>query len=126
EGEMTALLYMQVAEGLGLNATPITANDPTERRAVVETKMAEGVPLYLTRELEGISDLYTFSGEAGLIRVWPRGESQIDLPQAAATQPGLPLLLDENRVQIEGYQLRPIEGLHEEALELTLYWRVLS
>lgn len=126
EGEMTALLYMQVAEGLGLNATPITANDPTERRAVVEAKMAEGVPLYLTRELEGISDLYTFSGEAGLIRVWPRGESQIDLPQAAATQPGLPLLLDENRVQIEGYQLRPIEGLHEEALELTLYWRVLS
>ena len=39
EGEMTALKHMQQAEGLGLAATPIVANDEEMRRAAV----AEGI-----------------------------------------------------------------------------------
>src|SRR5690606_31956913 len=35
EGEMTALKYMQQAEGLGPTATPIVANDEEMRRAAV-------------------------------------------------------------------------------------------
>jgi hypothetical protein len=139
EGEMTALRYMQAAEGLGTNATPINANDPTQRRALVEQLVASGAPLYLTREVEGISEAYSFSGEADLVRVWPRGESQVTLPTMNGPETGngetgngeslglaSPLLLDNGRVQIEAYTLRPIAGLAQPAHELTLYWRVLS
>ena len=126
EGERTALLYMQAAEGLGTNATPITANDPAQRLALVEQWMGEGTPLYLTRELAGIENGYSFSGDADLVRVWPRGQSQVQLPVMEPTQPPLPLILDSGRVQIEGYTLRPVAGLAQPAYELTLYWRNLS
>ena len=74
EGEMTALRYLQAAEGLATNATPVVANDPAQRRALVEQGMARGLPIYLTRELAGIEATYSFSGEADLVRVWPRGQ----------------------------------------------------
>ncbi|MCC6454944.1 MAG: DUF2723 domain-containing protein [Caldilineaceae bacterium] len=124
EGEMTALRYMQAAEALGTNATPITANESAQRRALVDALMARGTPVFLTRELEGIQSSYSFSGEADLVRVWPRGGSQVTLPDLAISTP--PLLLDEGRVQIEAYTLRPITDLAQPAQELTLYWRLLS
>jgi hypothetical protein len=121
EGEMTALLYMQVAEGLAINAAPNTANEPAQRRALLEMLVASGAPTFLTRELQGIESVYSFSGDADLVRVWPRGQSQASPPP-----PTSPLLLDDGRVQIEGYSLHPIAGLAQPAQELTLYWRVLS
>jgi hypothetical protein len=137
EGEMTALRYMQAAEQLGGNATLFTANDPEQRRQLVAELVSRGLPVYLTRELEGIGDDYSYSGDADLVRVWPRGESQAVLPTADATSADTtsggttsellpPLLLDNDRVQIEAYTVRPISGLAQPALELTLYWRVLS
>jgi hypothetical protein len=120
---MTALRYMQAAEGLGINATPVTANDPAQRRALIESLLAEAAaPVFLTREVEGIESAYSFSGEAGLVRVWPRGQSQVALPSPATP----PLVLDGGRVQIEAYSLRPIPGLAQPAQELKLYWRLLS
>lgn len=131
EGEMTALRYMQAAEALGINAIPITANDPAHRRALVENAVTSGTPVYLTREVEGIADSYSFSGDATLVRVWPRGQSQTALSAGAEVVPGMepialnpPLLLDEGRVQIEAYSLRPLSGLAQPAQELTLFWRV--
>ena len=124
EGEMTALRYMQAAENLGTNATPISANQPEQRRLLVDERMARGLPLYLTRELAGIEELYSFSGEADLVRVWPRGQSQVSLPPSNPLT--TPLLLGDNRIQIEGYSLQPIGGLAQPAQELTLYWRLLS
>ena len=44
EGEMTALRYMQMAEGLGVNATPVVADDPERRREIVEDLVASGIP----------------------------------------------------------------------------------
>jgi hypothetical protein len=126
EGEMTALRYMQAAEGLADNASMTNANDPAERRALVESLMATGVPVYLTREVEGIEGEYSFSGDADLVRVWPRGESQITLPNSEPGQSSFPLLLDNGNIQIEGCTLRPIEGLAQPAQELTLYWRALA
>jgi hypothetical protein len=124
EGEMTALRYLQAAEALGANATPVTANEPAQRRALVESLMARGVPIFLTRELEGIESSYSFSGEADLVRVWPRGESQVTLPDLAT--PASPIVLDGGRVQIEAYALHSIAGLAQPAQELILYWRLLS
>lgn len=74
EGEVTALHYMQQAAELGVAATGVVADDPTQRRQAVAELVSAGFPLYLTRELEGIGSLYSFSADGPLVRVWPRGE----------------------------------------------------
>ncbi len=56
EGEMTALKYMQQAEGLAANATAIVADDPEVRRTRLAEAVSAGHPAYLTREVEGIAD----------------------------------------------------------------------
>ncbi len=43
EGEVTALKYMQAAEGLGTNATPVAADDPQRRREVLAQAVAVGI-----------------------------------------------------------------------------------
>jgi hypothetical protein len=129
EGEMTALRYMQAAEALGTNASLITAKDPAQRRALVESLMAKGAPVYLTRELEGIENAYSFSGEGDLVRVWPRGKSQVSVPVSSTMELAggrVPLLLDDGHVQVEAYALHPIAGVAQPAQELTLYWRLLA
>jgi hypothetical protein len=88
--------------------------------------MATGAPVYLTREVEGIENAYSFSGDTDLVRVWPRGESEINMPDLETSQSQFPLLLDNGNIQIEGYSLRPVEGVAEPAQELTLYWRALT
>jgi hypothetical protein len=80
EGQMTALRYMQRAAGLGANATPVVADDPRRRAALLAGAVTNGVPAYLTQELDGIAEQYSFSGEGPLIRVWPRGEAQVGPP----------------------------------------------
>lgn len=129
EGEMTALRYMQLAEGRGppanlttanlATASPTTANDPAQRRALLADALAAERPVYLTRELEETSRVYSFTGDAGLIRVWPRGHAQV-----APLPPMPPILLDAGRVQIDGYALRPLDGLARPAQELTIHWRL--
>ncbi|MCS6825766.1 MAG: DUF2723 domain-containing protein [Caldilinea sp.] len=121
EGEMTALRYMQEAERLGLAATPIVANPPAERRAVLQKEMANGAPVYLTRELEGVAEQYSFTGEGPLVRVWPRGEVEEHSP---ATSISLSLL--DGRLQIEGYDLQRLEWAGGPMLRVTLYWRPLA
>jgi len=81
EGEATALKYMQVAEGFGAQASAVVADDPTLRQAAIAAAIAAGAPTYLTRELNGIEDRYSFSGEGPLVRVWPRGQAQVGPPQ---------------------------------------------
>ncbi len=118
EGQMTALKYMQAAEGLGRDATPVVADDPEERRRLVDRFMAEGLPVYLTQELAGIETAYSFSGEKVLVRVWPRGEAQ---PGAPAHP--LELALAEGALLLTGYDQAILEQAGGPALELALYWR---
>ncbi len=118
EGEMTALKYMQQAEGLGRAATPIVANDEAARRMAVQEGVAADVPTYLTRELPGIATQYSFSGEGPLVRVWPRG-------QVSEAQPGVSgtLSLLDGRLALEGYDLARLDWAGGPVLRLTLYWR---
>ena len=118
EGEATALRYMQQAEGLGRNATPIVANDVALRRATVAERVAKGVPVYLTRELEGISTLYSFSGDGVLVRVWPRGRAVVGEPAHPVDAP-----FAEGRLRLEGYDLDKLEQAGGPALRVALYWR---
>lgn len=117
EGEMTALRYMQLAEGLGQNALPAAADDPALRRQRVAEGIAAGAPVYLTRELEGIADLYSFTGAGPLVRVWPRGAAESDAP---AHSLGLSLL--DGAVSVTGYDLERLEWAGGPVLRLTLHW----
>ncbi|MDI9548293.1 MAG: hypothetical protein QM346_11915, partial [Chloroflexota bacterium] len=117
EGEMTALRFMQDAEELGRNAQPITADDPAQRAALLAENVAHGYPTFITRELPGSEQAYSFSGAGALVRVWPRGQAEVE-------KPAMPLdveLLD-GRVRLEGYELRVVELPGGPVLELTLGW----
>lgn len=118
EGEITALRYMQAAEGLAQNATLVGHNDLDARRAAVETAMAAGHPTYLTRELPGLEDRYSFSGEGALVRVWPIGTAQV-------APPSYPLdrTMAAGALRLVGYDLRHPDLTAQPWLEVTLYWQ---
>ena len=118
EGEMSALKYMQQAEGLGRAATPLVANDEQVRRLAVQESMAAGAPTYLTRELPGIAMAYSFSGEGPLVRLWPREQMAERQPSSATA---ISLLAD--RLLLEGYDLTRLAWAGGPVLRLTLYWR---
>lgn len=118
EGEMTALQYMQRAEGLGLNAAAVVADAPDARRTALTAALEAGAPPYLTRELEGIAGAYSFTGAGPLVRVWPRG-------QVAEAPPAIPsdLTLLEGRLRLEGYDVQRLEWAGGPVARLTLHWR---
>jgi hypothetical protein len=58
----------------------IAVDDPAQRRARLDETVAAGHPTYLTRELAGIETRYSFSGAGPLVRVWPRGQAQVETP----------------------------------------------
>ena len=121
EGEMTALKYMQQAEGLGTNAVPVVADDPEARRAALAATIAAGQPAYLTRELEGSAGAYSFSGEGPLVRVWPRGAAQPGQPQHPQ-----PVAMNGGRLQLEGYDVERLAWAGGPVVRLALYWRPLT
>lgn len=117
EGEMTAIKYMQQAEGLGRNARPVVENDPA-RRAVLVTELAEqGTPVFLTRELAGIEEQFSFTGAGPLVRVWPRGETVTPAPTLPTDVP-----IEDEPLTIVGYDLVRLDQPGEPALRLTLHW----
>lgn len=118
EGEMTALKYMQQAEGLGVIATPIVADAPDARRTAIADALAVGVAPFLTREVDGIAAQYSFTGEGPLVRVWPRG--QVD-EQTPSIQRELALL--DGRLRLEGYDVARLLWAGGPVARVTLYWR---
>ena len=121
EGQATALNYMQAAEGLGRNATPVVADLPAAREAAVATLMADGAPTYLTQEIAGIAERYSFSGDGPLVRVWPRGQAQAGVPQHVLSQPFV-----AGALELVGYDLVWLAQAGGPALRLTLYWRPVT
>jgi hypothetical protein len=121
EGEATALRYMQQAAGLGQNATPVVADAPEERLQILETLVAAGAPVYLTRELAGIAGRYSFSGAGPLIRVWPRGQAQVSPP----THP-VDVAMADGRLRLEGYDLVKLHQAGGPVAQLALYWRPVA
>ena len=118
EGEMTALRYMQQAEGLGKEATPVVADDPEQRREIVRDLVASANPTFLTRELPGIETDYSFSGDGPLIRVWPRGESRTSSPAFP-----LDVTMVDGALSVEGYDLTVLEQAGGPTLQVVYYWR---
>ena len=121
EGEITALKYMQQAERLGLGVTGIVADDPEARRQAIATAIAGGYPTFVTRELPGIADQYSFSGEGPLVRVWPRGEAQVGEPQYAVD-----ISLADDTLQLEGYDHTWLAEAGGPSLQIVFYWRLTA
>ena len=121
EGEATALKYMQYAEGFGAQANAVVADDPTLRQAAIAAAIAAGVPTYLTRELNGIEDRYSFSGEGPLVRVWPRGRAQVGMPQHRVD-----VSLADGALKLEGYDLDLLAEAGGPTLQIAFYWRPLQ
>ncbi len=117
-GQVTALQYMQRAEGLGRNAVPVARDDEEARRAFVAEGMARGWPIYLTQELPGIETQYSFSGHGPLVRVWPRGEAQ---PGSWSTPLDVALL--DGKVWMRGYDLVRLDQAGGPTLRLVFYWQ---
>jgi hypothetical protein len=117
-GQTTALAYMQQAEGLGKNALPVAIDNPEARRAYVEASVEAGVPLFLTQELAGIEERYSFSGEGPLVRVWPRGEVSIGTPQQARVE-----ILADGALHLLGYDLDVLAQAGGPGLRVAFYWQ---
>jgi len=118
EGQITALRYMQAAESLGEEATGIVANAPAQRVAVIAAAMQAGNPVYLTQEVDGIAQTYTFSGEGPLVRVWPRGQARVNTPDHP-----LALAMANGQLTLVGYDLLWLEEAGGDTLRVVLYWQ---
>lgn len=117
EGEMTALKYVQAAEHMAVGTVPVTADNPVHRTDAVAENVRQGHPTYLTRELSGIESAYSFSSEGPVVRVWPRGRSDVD----PLHNPVDAELLN-GRLRLQGYELRTVDLPGGPVLELTLGW----
>lgn len=131
EGEMTALRYMQVAEGRAQDVTLIAADDPAERMAQIDAALAADAPIYLTRELDGVADRYSYDGAGLLIRMHRRFEPGIadnsnvqTVPVEAAVTP--PIAVGDGALTIEGHTIRRVDTTAQPYAELTLYWRKVA
>ena len=120
-GEVTALKYMQRAEGLGVNAVPVAADNPDVRRILVAEEMAAGHPVFLTRELAGIESEYSFTGAGPLVRVWPRGQAQPGAPQHPAQAD-----FDDGHLRLTGYDLAVARQAGGPSLDVAFYWQAAA
>ncbi len=117
-GQISVLQYMQQAEGLGQAAIPVALDDPAARQAFVAAGMAAGYPLFLTQEVAGIGNQYSFSAEGPLVRVWPRGSAQPGMPSMP-----LALCLGDDLLCVRGYDLTVLDEAGGPALRVAFYWQ---
>lgn len=120
-GQITALQYMQAAEGLGRNAIPVARDDEAARRSTVAEGVFQGRPVYLTQELPGIETLYSFSGHGPLVRVWPRGQARPGAPRTP-----LEMAWMEGRLRVLGYDLDRLAQAGGPTLRLAIYWQATA
>lgn len=122
EGEITALHYMQSANGLAPQARGVVANLPEARRAAIQQAVEQGDPVFITREVEGIGAHYHFDGAGPLVRVSPRNQPPALPPlprQVDYTLEGAPLRLDSAHLFIRELPGGP-------RLQIELAWEVLE
>jgi hypothetical protein len=117
-GETTLLRYLQMADGLRPDVEPVTADGEAARLAAVDQAMAAGKPVYVTRELPGLAERYSLTGEGPLVRVWPAGQAApASLPQQVDVPFG-------DSLRLVGWDLAPVSARNADWLRLQGAWRV--
>jgi len=117
-GQMSALQFMQASAGMAVNAQAAALDNPDERRQFVMQSVAAGLPVYLTQEVAGIEDAYSFSGDGVLVRVWPRGQAQPGAPSRP-----LDLSLAYGQLELTGYDISRLDQPGPSTLRVALYWQ---
>jgi hypothetical protein len=115
-GEKTLLNYFQETEGLRPDLVTISADAEDERLAVVRAEMDSGRPVYLTRPLDGVEELYHLFSLGPLIRV-------SDRPAAMPNGPSHALAVPFNEaILLSGYDAELRDTHNGQQLRVTLYW----
>ncbi len=120
-GQMSALQFMQASAGMAVNAQAVALDNPDERRQFVVESVAAGLPVYLTQEVAGIEDAYSFSGDGVLVRVWPRGEAQPGAPSRP-----LDLSLADGQLLLTGYDISHLNQPGPPTLRAAFYWQATA
>ena len=115
-GEKTLLNYFQETDGLRPDLVTISADAEDDRLAKVRAEVESGRPVYLTRPLKGVEELYHLSSLGPLIRVSERPVALLSEPSHALAVPfGEAILLS-------GYDAELRHTHNGQLLRVTLYW----
>ncbi len=121
-GEMTLLRYFQQTENMRVDVKTIAADLEGDRFAAIETALAEGGAVYLTRELPGAAERWSLNAVGPLIQVH-------SIPVAAI--PEAAIALQQNvapEIAIRAYTVdRPSHtGDGFAPVRLTVFWEVIA
>ncbi len=119
-GEMTLLRYFQAVQGVRPDVRTIAADRDDVRLATVERLLAQGEPVYLTRELPGIPAEWSLSAAGPLIRVSasPRLTPKFDTAIGVAVTP---------EISLAGYSItRPKSRATPAPVRLMPVWQVMQ
>ncbi len=125
-GEVTLLRYFQETVGLRPDVETIAADDEAGRRDAVDTALARGRTVLVTRPLPGLPDDYALGAVIGLIDVVGDLETLARVGDPAIELPSLPR--PANLEPVPGLQLLGY-GVHEHQehwqawARLRLWWR---
>ncbi len=118
-GEMTLLRYFQQTEALRPDVQTIAADAEPERLAAVDSALAEGRAVYLTRPLPGAPERWSLGAVGPLIRVMPRPATTLPPDVTPLAQPVTP------EISLAGYAVSraPHTADGPAPLRLALYWQ---
>ncbi len=120
-GETTLVRYLQEAEGLRPDLSPVAADQEVERLATVERLLDEGRDVYLTRDLPGAPARWSLSAVGPLARV---------NPEPVLNAPGTPIPVGSSlipEITLYGYAVsRPPAHNGPPPVRVTLIWQVTA
>jgi hypothetical protein len=125
-GEMTLLRYFQDTTGRRADVETIRADDEAARRKAVDTALAEGRAVFITRPLPGLTDEYALDAVTGLIDVSGDLETLIRVSEPADVIPGLPQIVNREIIpglELLGYGVREHHGHWQGWARMRLWWR---
>jgi len=125
-GEMTLLRYFQDTEGLRPDLHTVVADDQTLRQQEVESALARGGAVLITRPLPGLAGSHTLDAATGPIDVGGYWQTLIRVGQPSDEVPEIPRPTDRELLpglQLLGYGVRQHGGHWQEWARLRLWWR---
>jgi hypothetical protein len=125
-GEMNLLRYFQETTGRRSDVETIIADDEAARREAVDTAMAQGRAVYITRPLPGLAEAYALNAVTGMIDVVGSLEALIRVGQPDDSLPDLPRPIDQEiapSLELLGYGVHEHFGHWQAWARLRLWWR---
>ena len=125
-GEMTLLNYFQDSVGRRADVETIRADEEAARREAVDSALAEGRVVFITRPLPGLADEYALAAVTGSIDVAGDLETLIRVGDPDMEVPDRPRPTNLEPVpglQLLGYGVREHHGHWQGWARLRLWWR---